>query len=139
MPTPLVSALAKEAGISIEKADDKWKEAKEKAKSQGLTENDGNKFWKIVTTIFKRMIGVGSSESISRAETLLTRIDEAGVSSYLWTELKKYGLEKTDVVKPLIDYIEGRLFKDEALSQVAAILGQEKALLISQILSKFGK
>jgi len=52
MPSPYVSQLAKEKGVSLDVAEDRWKRAKASAKSQGH-----EKDWAYITGIFKTMMG----------------------------------------------------------------------------------
>lgn len=53
MPTNSLESLAKEAEVSIEKAEEKWEDAKEKAAEQGHEED-----WPYVMAIFKNMLGL---------------------------------------------------------------------------------
>ena len=59
MPSNVVKSFAKKAGISLAKAEEKWKEAKNKVKEQykDLSEKD-DRFYALVTAIFKKMVGV---------------------------------------------------------------------------------
>ena len=57
MPTPLVKKYAEEKGVSVAEAEGKWERAKEEAKSSNV-KPDSVSYWKIVTTIFKKMMGV---------------------------------------------------------------------------------
>ena len=52
MPIPVVAKMAKEVGISVEKAEDVWDKAKKAAEDQ-----DRGDDWAYVTGIFKKMIG----------------------------------------------------------------------------------
>ena len=53
MPTPYIQKLSIEVGISVEDLEKKWEEARLKAK------DDTN--YAIITTIFKRMLGLKES------------------------------------------------------------------------------
>lgn len=57
MPTSTVKAYAKEKGISIESAEAKWNEAKEKVKENGLKEGSIG-YWKEVMYIFKKIMHI---------------------------------------------------------------------------------
>lgn len=56
MPTPYIQKLSKERGISVAKLEKKWDEAKKIAEEEYGNVLD-DKFYAIVTSIFKRMVG----------------------------------------------------------------------------------
>lgn len=56
MPNKTVKTMADKAGVSYEEAEKKWNEAKSKASEEGYKEGSV-RFYKIVMTIFKNMIG----------------------------------------------------------------------------------
>ena len=53
MPAPLVKAVAKRQGKSVESLEKKWDEAKAKAAEEGHKED-----WPYVVSIFKNMAGL---------------------------------------------------------------------------------
>jgi flagellar biosynthesis/type III secretory pathway protein FliH len=56
MPSSVVKSFAEKAGVSVEEAEKRWEEAKEKAKEEGFKEGSV-RFYKLTTTIFKKMLG----------------------------------------------------------------------------------
>jgi len=57
MPVPVLVAIAKRAGISIEKAEKIWKESKAQAKEQGFKEGS-DRFYKYVMGVTKKRMGL---------------------------------------------------------------------------------
>ena len=53
MPTGYVKKLAEEHGMSLEEAEEKWKEAMKRAKDHGHVDD----YFAYVTAIFKSMMG----------------------------------------------------------------------------------
>lgn len=56
MPANVVKSYAKDKGISVEKAEERWEKAKEQAKKEGHKEGSVD-FYKYTMGIFKRMMG----------------------------------------------------------------------------------
>jgi len=62
MPSDLVKAFARRADLSFLEAEKRWKQAKEIAEEEtGKTEADGEEFWRYVTGVFKRSMGIMES------------------------------------------------------------------------------
>jgi len=60
MPIPLVKKLAGEKGIDLPEAEKRWEKAKKIAEEQaGLSETDGEDYWKYVVGVFKKSMGAG--------------------------------------------------------------------------------
>ena len=91
MPSPYVSQLAKEKGVSLDVAEDRWKRAKASAKNQGH-----EKDWAYITGIFKTMMG----ESISRGESMLEQ-------------------KLTEAVKKIEGKLEGKKLSERILDDIA--------------------
>ena len=70
MPTSLVSIIAEQQGISFEEASKRWSKAKAIARDEtGMSEDDGEPFWKYTTGVFKKSMGISSiHESAASAE-----------------------------------------------------------------------
>jgi len=60
MPAALVKSIADDSGIDLAEADKRWKQAKVIAGENGLKESDGEGFWKYVTGVFKKSMGIGA-------------------------------------------------------------------------------
>ena len=59
MPSNALKGLAKDAGVSLEKAEKKWEEAKKQVKEQYEdVKEDSEQFYKLVTSITKNMLGI---------------------------------------------------------------------------------
>jgi uncharacterized coiled-coil DUF342 family protein len=72
MPTPALKSLAKEAGKSVNKAEEYWNEAKQQAKKAGFKEGT-SRFYSYVMGIVKKRLGL--SESATMAGKILEQID----------------------------------------------------------------
>ena len=68
MPNPTLSAMAKEAGISMDRAEHLWSKAKKAAADEGKKED-----WAYVMGIFKKMAKVGE-ESTTEVKNLIDRV-----------------------------------------------------------------
>ena len=56
MPTAYVRSLSKKHGVSVEKGEERWAEAKAKARERGFEEGTP-RFYKYTMSIFKSMMG----------------------------------------------------------------------------------
>lgn len=72
MPSALVKKYAEKSGTSVEKAEERWKEAKDKAGEK--FKHGSKRFWAYTTGIFKRMMG--ESEKLSFSDFLLLELSE---------------------------------------------------------------
>lgn len=61
MLPPFVKTTSDEAGIDFKEAEKRWKQAKQITEEQtGMTEADGEDYWKYVTGVFKKSMGISS-------------------------------------------------------------------------------
>jgi hypothetical protein len=67
MPVALVKKYAKKAGISVEKAEEKWERAKSQA--EGKFKHGSKSYWPYVVGTFKKMMG--ESEQVSLSDFIL--------------------------------------------------------------------
>jgi len=69
MPIPLIKKLAEENGIDLPEAEKRWEKAKKIAEEQaGLSEADGEDYWKYVVGVFKKSMGVGEDNVLESAD-----------------------------------------------------------------------
>jgi hypothetical protein len=69
MPTPMVKEFAKESGKSVKSVEKLWKQAKKKVAEQYPKISEKNpRFWKLTTSILKKMIKL--DESVSNFDLL---------------------------------------------------------------------
>lgn len=67
MPIALIKRLSEEKGIDLPEAEKRWEKAKKIAEEQaGLSDADGEDFWKYVVGVFKKSMGAGE-DSISES------------------------------------------------------------------------
>lgn len=67
MPAAFVKSLAKDAGIDFAEAEKRWKKAKSIAEQQtGMTEGDGDDYWKYVAGVFKKSMGIVTESATAK-------------------------------------------------------------------------
>ena len=68
MPALLVSSIAEQTGIPLSEAEHRWAKAKTiTTNEKGLDPSDGDAFWKYVTGVFKKSMGIGDDDSITES------------------------------------------------------------------------
>lgn len=105
MPSPLVKKLAEDTDIDFAEAEKRWKNAKQIAEDQtGMTEADGEDFWKYVTGVFKKSMGIGEDDAIMESATASGRfiteqelLDMAKTSPDLWRARLKQATSFADI------------------------------------------
>lgn len=72
MPTPYIKKIAKQQSISIDTAESYWARAKKIVDEQyDQYSHDNDKYWQLVTSIFKSMAGVKESVQDTGLKTFL--------------------------------------------------------------------
>jgi len=83
MPAALVAKLAETTNIDIAEAEKRWKRAKEiTTEDKGLKESDGDEFWKYVTGVFKKSMGIGAVMESAEGKPLVDRMRLRGGPPY---------------------------------------------------------
>ncbi len=68
MPPELVKSISKNTGVDFLEAEKRWKKAKAiTERESGMTESDGEDYWKYVTGVFKKSMGIGKDDKIHEA------------------------------------------------------------------------
>lgn len=71
MPTPFIKKIAKKQGVSIDTAESHWARAKKIVDEQYEISKESEKYWQLVTSIFKKMMGVHESIAPVGLQTFL--------------------------------------------------------------------
>ena len=134
MPADNLKSLANKAGVSVDKAEKMWDEAKKLAEDKGLKQDSEN-YWAYVVGIVKNMLGI---ESISSLHDVLS---EAVISKSSASFMKSRMRKVTDELSKLDDggtetswksvALNLRLFFNEYLSSLSSNTGL-KALLLGE-------
>lgn len=72
MPSSFVKKVAKEKDISVDEAEKKWDEAKEKAKEEGHGDD-----YAYVTAIFKKMVGMKENKFLRFKDYLHEKLNSS--------------------------------------------------------------
>ena len=121
MPAPLVSSLAKKAGVSLERAEHLWDKARGIVdEGYDYTEDDDN-YWKLTTGIFKKMLGLKEEGTMSEfdkayAEILTEAKRDNSLQRYVtdpWYAEYKGGepAEAAKVLIPMVDQVTGDMIE----------------------------
>lgn len=111
MPSKFVANSAERAGVSIETAEHRWKEAKEKVHKG---KRKGSWYWGKVVNTFKRLMGL--SEGLTFSEFLLLETDELGMFGHWPEKLHLYGpyvAERVADEPGFVNYEVTKLLSDE--------------------------
>ena len=141
MPTNALKDMAKKAGVSIQKAEKLWNEAKDAADKKGLNP-EGDGYWAYIVGTVKNMLGVESIDLLKLGyspKVLSEAIIDKSSASFMKSRMRKV----TDVISNIGDgepnwkslALNLRLFFNEYLSSLSSNTGL-KALLLGEGLNR---
>lgn len=116
MPTNALKSLADDAGVSMEEAEAAWDKAKAAAKEEypELSEDD-DKFWAIVTSITKKMIGLKESSNTSFLDLCESTLTTIPTTQSIHDYIQKYQLCEEDDNESEEDCVQKLLDKEDFL------------------------